>query len=97
VLGAGLAVARSVYLRSVPSSLLPPDAAATLYDTLVGFIRDGLRLIAVIALAIAVLAFFFGPAGAGIRRWSVAGISAGATRLRHASLLASLRGSGPGQ
>jgi hypothetical protein len=97
VLGAGLAVARSIYLSSVPSTLLPPDAAATLFDTLVKFIRDGLRLIAVIALVIAVIAFLSGPAVAGVRGRAAAGLSSGAARLRRTSLLDDVRASGPGR
>src|SRR5580704_466833 len=43
VLGIALAIARGIYLNSVPSTVLPSDAAAALYDTLVRFIKDGLR------------------------------------------------------
>jgi hypothetical protein len=70
VLGAGLAVFRSVYLGSVPTSVLPPDAAAVLYDDLVRFIKDGLRLLLVVGLIIAIAAYFSGPsaAAAGTRR-----------------------------
>jgi len=66
VLGAGLAVFRSVYLSSVPSSVLPPDAAAVLYDDLVRFIRDALRLLLVVGLIIAIAAFFTGPSAAAV-------------------------------
>jgi hypothetical protein len=67
VLGAGLAVFRSVYLGSVPSGVLPPDAAAVLYDDLVRFIREGLRLLLVVGLIIAIAAFFTGPSTAAVR------------------------------
>ncbi len=67
VLGAGLAVFRSVYLGSVPSSALPAKAAAVLYDTLVRFIRDGLRLLLVVGLIVAVGAFFAGPSVTAVR------------------------------
>ncbi len=66
ILGAGLAVFRSVYLSSVPSSVLPPDAAAVLYDDLVRFIRDALRLLLVVGLIIAIAAFFSGPSAAAV-------------------------------
>ena len=66
VLGAGLAVFRSVYLSSVPSSVLPPDAAAVLYDDLVRFIRDALRLLLVVGLIIAIAAFFTGPSATAV-------------------------------
>lgn len=60
VLGIALTIARSIYLNSVPQSVLPPDAAAVLYDTLVRFIRQGLRLLFVVGLVIAAVAFLVG-------------------------------------
>jgi hypothetical protein len=66
VLGAGLAIFRSVYLSSVPTSVLPADAAAVLYDDLIRFIKDGLRLLLVVGLIIAVAAFFTGPSAAAV-------------------------------
>ena len=62
VLAVALGIARTIYLRSVPSSVLPADAAATLYDTLVRFIRDGLRVLLVAGLVIAAGAVLAGPA-----------------------------------
>ena len=41
--------------------MLPADAAAVLYDTLVRFIRDGLRMLLVVGLIVAIGAFFTGP------------------------------------
>jgi hypothetical protein len=67
VLGLGLTIFRSVYLGSVPSSVLPADAAAVLYDTLVRFIRDGLRVLLVVGLIVAVAAFFSGPSVTAVR------------------------------
>lgn len=67
VLAAALAIARAVYLNSVPQSTLPPDAAALLYDTLVRFVKDGLRLLLVIGLVIAAGAFLTGPSGAAVQ------------------------------
>jgi hypothetical protein len=66
VLGAGLAIFRSVYLASVPPSVLPADAAAVLYDDLIRFIKDGLRLLLVVGLIIAIAAFFAGPSAAAV-------------------------------
>jgi hypothetical protein len=83
VLGAGLAIFRSVYLSSVPSSTLPPDAAAVLYDDLVRFIREGLRLLLVVGLIIAIAAFFTGPSAAAV-----------ATRRAFSSALGGVRASG---
>jgi hypothetical protein len=43
LLGLSLAVFRSIYLDAVPAAVLPHDAAAVLYDTIVRFLRAGLR------------------------------------------------------
>jgi hypothetical protein len=67
VLGLGLTIFRGVYLNSVPPRVLPADAAAVLYDTLVRFIRDGLRIILVVGLIIAIAAFFSGPSVTAVR------------------------------
>lgn len=61
VLGIGLQIARSIYLNSVPESVLPSDAAAAAYDTLVRFIKEGLRALLVAGLVVALAAFFTGP------------------------------------
>jgi len=65
LLGLCLNVVRPVYLDAVPSSVLPGDAAAAIYDTLVQFIRSALRAVGVVFLAIALAAFWFAPTGAG--------------------------------
>ena len=67
VLGLGLTIFRGVYLNSVPPRVLPADAAAVLYDTLIRFIRDGLRIILVVGLIIAIAAFFSGPSVTAVR------------------------------
>src|SRR5260370_22975109 len=64
VLGAGLAIARIVYLNSVPASVLPADAAPAAFDILVRFIRTPLRTLLVVGLVVAVGAFFTGPSAA---------------------------------
>src|SRR6202012_1908504 len=48
VLGIVLQIARGIYLNSVPSSVLPSDAAAAAYDTLIRFIKEGLRTLLVV-------------------------------------------------
>lgn len=60
-LGVALAIARPLYLDSVPADLLPREAAGNVFDTLVRFLRDGLRRTAVLALVVAFAAFFTGP------------------------------------
>jgi len=83
VLGAGLAIARAIYLNSVPASVLPADAAAAAFDILVRFIRTALRTLLVVGLVVAVGAVFTGPSAAAV-----------ATRSAFSSGLGSLRRSG---
>jgi hypothetical protein len=56
-----LAVVRRRYLDAVPAAQLPPDAAATLFDTIVRYLRENLRAIALIGLVLAAGAFLTGP------------------------------------
>ena len=67
VLAIGLLIFRNLYLSSVPTSLLPADAAAALFDTLVRFIKQGLRVILVLGLVVAAGAFLTGPAAIAVR------------------------------
>ena len=67
VLALGLAVFRSIYLDAVPASVLPHDAAAVLYDTIVRFLRLGLRTILVLSLVVAGGAFLTGQSVTAVR------------------------------
>jgi hypothetical protein len=67
VLGIALDIARGIYLNSVPQSVLPSDAAGALYDTLIRFIREGLRVLLVVGLVIAIGAFLTGPSATAVR------------------------------
>jgi hypothetical protein len=67
VLAAGLLIFRGIYLNSVPNSKLPADAAAALYDTLVRFIKAGLRTLLVVGLVVAGAAFITGPSVTAVR------------------------------
>jgi hypothetical protein len=88
VLGAALAIARGIYLNSVPQSTLPADAAAALYDTFIRFIKDGLRLLLVVGLVIAAGAFLTGPSSVavGTRRAVTAGVDWLRTRIESRGL-----------
>src|SRR6266545_4507768 len=66
VLALGLAMFRSVYLNALPATA-SHDAAAVLYDTLVRFLRLGLRSVLVLALVIAAGAFLTGPSVTAVR------------------------------
>lgn len=82
VLGVALAIARTLYLNKLPVTV-NAAAGAVAFDTLVRFIRQGLRVLLVIGLVVALAAFFTGP-------------SVTAVRTRHAlkSGLAAIRGTG---
>jgi len=67
VLAIGLLIARSIYLNSVPPTVLPGDAAAAAYDTMVYFIKIGLRVVLAVALVVAIGAFITGPSRAAIQ------------------------------
>jgi hypothetical protein len=67
VLGIGLQIGRSIYLNSVPQSVLPSDAAAAAYDTLIRFIKEGLRAMLVLGLVVAIAAFFTGPSATAVK------------------------------
>jgi hypothetical protein len=66
VLGAGLAIFRSIFLGSLPAGT-SASAAADTYDILVRFIRDGLRLVMAAGLIVAIGAFFTGPSVTAVR------------------------------
>jgi len=83
VLGIAIAVARTIYLNHVPSSVLPADAAAVIFDTVVRFIRQGLRVLLVLGLVVALAGFLTGPSITAVR-----------TRHGLAGALASVRGAG---
>ena len=59
LLGLTLAVLRPLYLDAVPSTL-PHDAAASIYDTFVRFLRTSLRAVLVAGLVVAAAAFMTG-------------------------------------
>jgi hypothetical protein len=75
-------VFRTIYLDAVPAQLLPHDAAAVLYDTIVAYLRLGLRTILVLALVVAAGAFLTGQSTTAVR-----------TRQRLAAGIGWLRGS----
>jgi hypothetical protein len=66
VLALGLAIFRSAYLNGLPPTV-SHDAAAVAYDTLVRYLRLGLRAVLVLALVIALGAFLTGPSVTAVR------------------------------
>jgi hypothetical protein len=67
VLGLGLAFFRTVYLNSVPPAVLPSDAAAAMFDTVVRFVKEALRTLLVVGLVVAVGAFFTGSSTTAVQ------------------------------
>ena len=67
VLGLGLALFRTIYLNELPLGVLTRDAAAAFYDTLVRFLRLGLRTVLVFGLVIALAGFFTGRSTTAVR------------------------------
>ncbi|MEU7722955.1 hypothetical protein [Streptomyces tibetensis] len=56
-----LALVRRVYLDSVPPAVLPGEAAATVYDTFVRFLRDSTLTLLVVSVITALVAYLYGP------------------------------------
>jgi hypothetical protein len=67
VLAIGLAVVRAVYLNTLPAGILDREAAASFYDTLIRFLRLGLRTVLVFGLIVAVGAFLTGTSVTAVR------------------------------
>jgi hypothetical protein len=67
VLGLALALFRTIYLNELPLGILTRDAAAAFYDTLVRFLRLGLRTVLVFGLVIALAGFFTGRSTTAVR------------------------------
>jgi hypothetical protein len=61
VIGIGLLIGRNLYLDAIPTSKLPRDTAQFIFDTLVRYLRLGIRIILVVALLIALIVWLFGP------------------------------------
>jgi hypothetical protein len=80
VLAIGLLIGRSIYLGSVPPSVLPADAAAAAFDAMVHFIKITLRLVLAVGLVVAIGAFLTGSSAAAVRTRSA--LKSGAARIR---------------
>ncbi|MDL9938276.1 hypothetical protein QSJ18_16100 [Gordonia sp. ABSL1-1] len=60
LLAIGVLVGRWIYLDNVPDEVLAPDAATVLFDTVIHPLRTALRAVAVLALVVALVAYFSG-------------------------------------
>ena len=74
-----LVVLREVYLDQMPTDVITPQASAYIFDTVTRFLRDGIRLIFILALVVALIAVLLGQRatiGRGAGRATRAGRSA---------------------
>jgi hypothetical protein len=79
-LALGILFLRTIYLNALPLGVLNHDAAASFYDTLVRFLRLGLRTVLVFGLIVALGAFLTGTSVTAVR--TRAGLSKGIAWLR---------------
>ena len=78
VFALAVAVGRGFYLDSVTSPSLPRDALAATWDTLIRFLRGGLRALMVTGLLVAAITWLTGPGRNAVRlRTSVTGAVGG--------------------
>jgi hypothetical protein len=74
-----VAIGRSAYLSALDNGALPQDAASKIFDTVSAFLRHGVRIVAVVAVAVAVVMFIV---GLPLRRYAERGWHAFATDAR---------------
>ena len=82
VLAAALAIGRTIYLNKLPATVSAP-AAAVAFDTIIRFIKQGLRVLLVLGLVVALAGFFTGPSVTAVK-----------TRQAFKSGFAAIRGTG---
>ncbi|WP_208028088.1 hypothetical protein [Rhabdothermincola sediminis] len=70
-----ITVGRTVYLAAMPSSVLPPDAAAAFFDTIIRFLRQSARAVLALSVIVFAGAAVLGPSDAAQRlRRTVSGV-----------------------
>jgi hypothetical protein len=55
-----LAIARTAYLDALGNGALPRDAASDIFDTLAAFLRNGVRIVVIVAVVLALVSFLAG-------------------------------------
>jgi hypothetical protein len=67
----GLLIGRTIYLSELPGTAFPKSTSAFVYDTLVRYLRLGLRLVLLVALLIALGAWVTGSSSSAraVQRW----------------------------
>jgi hypothetical protein len=66
LLGVGLLIVRTLYVETTPAGILTAESAGNVFDTLIRFLRTGLRAVAVLGLLVALAAFLTGPSSAAV-------------------------------
>jgi len=71
VLGIGLLIGRHLFQNGVPPDLLPTPTVGQVYDSVVRFLREGIRIVAGVALLLALIAWVLGPStyAVTVRGW----------------------------
>ena len=57
---------RTLYVETTPAGILTAESAGNVFDTLIRFLRTGLRAVAVLGLLVALAAFLTGPSPAAV-------------------------------
>jgi hypothetical protein len=75
VLGIGLLIGRHLFQNGLPPDVLSSSTAGQVYDTVVRFVREGIRIVAVVALLLALIAWVLGPSSYAVtvRGWLKSG------------------------
>jgi hypothetical protein len=74
-----VAIGRSAYLDALSNGALPRDAASQIFDHVAAFLRHGVRIVAIVAAAVAIVMLIL---GLPLRRWAEKGWHAFATDSR---------------
>ena len=65
---AAIGIARSAYLDAINRDVLPRQAAADIFDALIGLLRSGVRVVVIVAVLLALLALVLGRTGQIVAR-----------------------------
>jgi LPXTG-motif cell wall-anchored protein len=66
IIGIGLLIGRNIYLNGIPTDKLPRDSAAFIFDTVVRYLRLGIRLLLLIALLVAFGSWVSSPSSSAV-------------------------------
>jgi hypothetical protein len=61
VIGLGLFIGRTIYLNNLPGTYITSETSASVYNTVVRYLREGIRIVFVVALLVALGVWVSGP------------------------------------